>query len=534
MGLFFNYDNPVCNEGSTPVAFSYDPSISSLKELLLYEISQMSYYEVKMRELGENTERIADSVINYITLIVVNLDFKKDRFLTIIKNLYDEVQKLNQTYKEICRKKNIVFEPVLGEKLSFDKRKSEIKAVNLGEKQSLIKNTVFTKNKKMLNDIAIMLISNACLCITEIEDYGQNAGDKKFKIPELLKVINYDRITEQDIKKKILAFAKVNREIMLQLNGIITENYGPVEETEVDLSIRKGKCILVSGHFYKNLEMLLEAAKDEDINIYTHNDMLFSHSFSYFRKYKNFAGHYQRSVNNLQLDFASFPGAVLITKNSHTNFDLIRGSIFTPDNNPAYGLGKISGNDFSPLIEASKAEKGFSKNIFVNTITVGFNAEEILQKLNNIIDDIKAEKYKHLFIVGAVNYNLPADKYFEKLMQKLPDDCFAITFLNNTDRKNIWNIKTFADMTLMYQIFSELKKYKNILKNKITVFIPQCHFQTISYAFNMKILGIKNIYLSECCPNIINPSLLKGLSKIFGIKKVSDNPENDLKDILKL
>ena len=90
MGLFFNYDNPVCNEGATPVVFSYDPSIISLKELLIYELSQMAYYEEKLRKIGYNTGKITDLIINYVTLTVVNLDFQKDVFLNIIKNQSSE------------------------------------------------------------------------------------------------------------------------------------------------------------------------------------------------------------------------------------------------------------------------------------------------------------------------------------------------------------------------------------------------------------------------------------------------------------
>lgn len=103
MGLFFNYDNSVCNEGSTPVVFSFDPSITSLKELLIYELSQLSYYEFKMRELGEDTEKLTDAIINYITLTVVNLDFRKDQFLNVIKSIYDEVEKIKKNTKKFAK-----------------------------------------------------------------------------------------------------------------------------------------------------------------------------------------------------------------------------------------------------------------------------------------------------------------------------------------------------------------------------------------------------------------------------------------------
>ena len=533
MGLFFNYDNPVCNEGNTPVVFSYDPSITSLKELLFYELSQLSYYEVKLRALGKNTEKITDEIINFITLAIVNLDFRKEQFLNVIKTLYDEVQKLTQEYKECCKKQNVPFEPIIGEKLSFDKKKAQIQAVNFGEKQSLMKNTVFSKNKKMMSDIAIMLISNACLCITEIENYNFEVGSIKYKIPELLKNINYDDLSDKELKSKILNFAKINNQIMKQLHKIILDKYGPMQEIDVDLSIEQGKCILVSGHYYKNLEMLLDALKDEDINVYTHDDMLFAHSFSYFNKYKNLKGHYQRSINNLQLDFATFPGAVLITKNSYTHLDVIRGRIFTPDNNPAYGISKISENDFSPLINAAKKEKGFLKNIPINEITIGYNEDEIINKLNKIIGDFESLKYNHLFIIGTMNYNTVQSDYFNKLFELIPDNCFVISFSYNLKKKNFWHLDSFSDMSLFYKIFEEIKTHKNILKDKTTIFIPQCHLQTISHAFNMKIAGFKNVYLGECCPNVINPSLMNGLSKIFGIKKIN-NPKKDIKYMLKI
>lgn len=532
MGLFFNYDNSVCTEGATPAVFSFDPSISSLKELLIYELSLMSYYEVKLREIGENTEKIADEIINYITLTVVNLDFRKEQFLNIIKNIYDKAEKYKEHYKEICKKQNKECEILVGEKLAFKTKKEGIDAVNFGEKQSLIKNTVFSKNKKTLNDIAIMLISNACLCITELENYKVNVGDLKYKIPELLKVINHDKLSDEELQTVILNFAKDNKQIMDKHNETVLEQYGPIQVTDVDLSIIKGKCILVSGHCYKNLENLLEAVKDEDINVYTHNDMLFAHSFSFFHKYKNLTGHYQRSLNNLQLDFATFPGAVLVTQNSHPHLDVIRGRIFTPDNNPAYGISKISENDFGPLIQAAKESKGFKKNININEIKVGYDFEEIKSKFSEIIEKLKTNQYKHLFMIGLINYNIPQNLYFDKFFEILPDDCFTISFSYKRNKKNVMHIDSFYDISLIYSMLKKLSEYPDIIKDKTTVFLTQCQLPTISHCFNMKILGVKNIFISECCPNIVSPTVIEGMSNLFGIQQINDSPEKDLKQIL--
>lgn len=530
MGLFFNYDNSVCNEGATPVVFSFDPSITSLKELLIYELSQMAYYEVKLRELGEKTETLTDKIINYITLAVVNLDFRKNQFLNMIKNLYNEVESVKEQYISVCKSKDLPLELIIGEKLSFDSKKQGVDAVNFGEKQSIMKNTVFSKNKKLLCDIAVMLLSNACLCTTEIENYGINCGDVKYKIPEILKTVNYDNLTDKALQKKITEFAKINKEIMDKLNSVIFEKYGPSAEIDVNFSIEKGKCILVSGHYYKNLEMLLEAVKDENINVYTHNDMLTAHTFEFFQKYKNLKGHYQRSLNNLQLDFASFPGAVLITKNSHPHLDVIRGRIFTPDNNPAYGISKISENDFSPIIEAAKNEKGFVKNVPVATMSIGYNEEDIEKKINELIKNFAKHKYKKLFVIGQLNNSVEQIKYFEEFLEILPADTFAVSLSYNANIKNIWHINAYYDFNVAYKIFNRLQKQTDILE-KTTVFLTQCGLQTVSHVFNLKTLGIKDIYLGECCSSIINPTMVDGLKKLFKINKIT-TPKKDLKKIL--
>jgi hydroxylamine reductase (hybrid-cluster protein) len=227
----------------------------------------------------------------------------------------------------------------------------------------------------------------------------------------------------------------------------------------------------------------------------------------------------------------SFPGAVLITKNSHFNFDFIRGRVFTPDNNPAYGISKISENDFSPLIEAAKKEKGFTKNIKINEITVGYNIREIKEKLNEVIHGFHEGMYNKLIIIGANNYNIPQNGYFEELFDNLKDECFVLSFSYNNNKKNIWHINTFYNISLIYTILEELKQHKDILEKNTIAFITQCHLQTISHAFNLKILGINNIFITECCPNVINPSIFSGMKDIFGIKKISKDPKEDLKGL---
>ena len=171
--------------------------------------------------------------------------------------------------------------------------------------------------------------------------------------------------------------------------------------------------------------------------------------------------------------------------------------------------------------------------IKINEITVGYNIKEIQTKFSKIIDKLKTNKYKHLFIIGMMNYNTPQNLYFDKFFEILPENCYTISFSYKRNKKNVWHIDSYYDVSLTYTMFKELKKFPEILKEKTTVFLTQCQLSTISHSFNMKIIGVKNVYIGECCPNIINPSVIEGLKKLYGIKQISTSPQQDIRDILK-
>jgi len=57
--------------------------------------------------------------------------------------------------------------------------------------------------------------------------------------------------------------------------------------------------------------------------------------------------------------------------------------------------------------------------------------------------------------------------------------------------------------------------------------------QTISHILNIKNLGINSVYLGNCCPTAVNPTLIKGLDEVFNVKYIKTSPSKDLENILK-
>lgn len=529
MGLFFNYDNSVCNDGDATSVFSYDPTIYSLKELLVYELSQASYYGVKLRDSGEDITPVFDKILEFAGMILVNMDFRKEKLMSVIKSVYDFVLELEARYKSLCDAKGEAFEPLNGEKLSFGTKKNARHAVKFGEKQIMIKNTEFSKAKKQLTEIAVILVSHAIILVNEIERYEGNADNLKYKIPEIVNDIYFSDDNDDVLRKKVCEFANVSYDTLKALSDLIKSKYGPVVKTSVNLDIKQGKAILVSGHFFKNLENLLDAVEGSDINVYTHGEMMFAHAFSFFKKYRNLAGHYQLSLNNVAPDFAKFPGPVLITKNSLRNTDIIRGNIFTTDANPSYGLGKVEDNDFSPLINAADDAEGFLQNISIGSINTGFDENVLKNKVREILREINENKVERLFLIGLTNFNSEQNVYFEKFFEIVPENCKIISFSYGKQRENIIGTDTSGDSSLILSVIEELAKNPEIFREKVTVFLTQCNFRTILFAIKLKNLGVKNVFIGKCCPNVFSPTTVAGLRELFDVKKI-DLPEIDLSD----
>ena len=66
--------------------------------------------------------------------------------------------------------------------------------------------------------------------------------------------------------------------------------------------------------------------KDLNIDVYTHSNLLIAHAFAKFNSYPNLRAHYGDTTENCILDFSTFPGAILLTKNSRNTTEyLYRG-----------------------------------------------------------------------------------------------------------------------------------------------------------------------------------------------------------------
>lgn len=529
----FNYyadENIGFNDCAIQGNCSIDPVMYSLMEVLLYELKQITYYVVKLMELGYQNSALKEKIIRYISLIIVGYEFNRTEFEKLLREIDYEKKEVEKYFIKICEEKNIDCQ-VLRSSIKFDNF-DFTNIINQGERQAVQKNKSMSAEVKNLTEIILQLLKSASVRLLELEEYGTDCSKEADAILKLFNSLNFSTFNEAKLTRKINEFAEVNFDIHRKMHKAKEEYFGKIRPVKISTDIKKGPAILVTGQNLSDFEKLLEATKNDEINIYTHNGMIVAHAYPKFSEYKNLVGHFQKSLDNFQMDFSLFKGAILITQNSQHKFErLFRGRIFTTNYISGKGMRKIENENFSPLLEAAKEAKGFDNNLSGTSVLVGYDEEAVMDKLRDIIENIKSGKIKHLFIIGLINHSLFSLDYFNELVKDIPDDSYVISTAVMSDRENVFHLDSYFNTSLVYKILEKLKENVDFEQFPVSLFMTQCNLHTISHLFNLKQLGLKNIYLPECSSNIITPNMIKFLSNNFGFKQISKNPSKDLKKI---
>ncbi len=532
MSIFFNFNNPDSLLGQSSCPFSIDPSIPSLKELLFYEMKQICYYAVKLSEIEADIKVYRDRVIYLISIIGAHIDFKRNEIHKLITEIKEIKENIEKYYLEECKTKNINAQPL---KPYYDLQTgfSELStAIHEGERQCLFRNKILSQNKKYLYEIIINLVENSCLYLTEIDNYDIDEVDIKMSVIKLLNITNFPSMADEKWLSKVMEFSKLSFLLIEKLKDIILQTFGHLIKKEVSIRTKIGPAILVCGHHFKDLESILNATLNEEVNVYTHNGMVLAHTSPLTDKYPHLVGHFQKSTADTLIDFESFPGPILITRNSQISKNLIRGRIYTIDEYFSFGTSKIPDGDYSEIIQAAKESPGFKKEAEYGKITVGFDEEEILDKLHEIFEGIKSGKIKRVILIDLLKHYPYKNPYLEKLFDIIPDDYFVISLSYPSQKNNIWHIDSYYGYSVACKILSEFEKNFDISKLNFTAILTQCSIQTVTHILDFKNLGINSIYLGTCCPLIMSPTMKEGLKELFGVKYLGQDPEVDFKDIL--
>lgn len=356
--------------------------------------------------------------------------------------------------------------------------------------------------------------------------------------------VNFD--AERFIK---LAFdvGKINIETMKLLKKAHIERYGEPNPTEVFTGTRKGKGIIVTGHSLKVLEEILKQAKEENINVYTHSELLPAHGYPAFQKYENLVGNIGKAWYDQKEIFSKIPAVivgssncVLIPKEEYKNRMFTVGVVGLP------GVKHITGYNFKEIIEKAKGLPDIPEKEGDSILITGFSLSTILSSKEKIKELVKKGKIRRFFIIGGCDSPNPKNNYYRKFVEILPKDTIVITLACGKFRFNDLNLGDIEGIPRLIDIgqcndaivgidiinsLAELLEVKDINDLPVSYILMWMEQKAVAILWSLLSLGIKGIRIGPILPSWCNEEILKFLVDNFNLKLIGQ-PEQDLKEIM--
>ncbi|CAI5505619.1 unnamed protein product [Closterium sp. Naga37s-1] len=225
-----------------------------------------------------------------------------------------------------------------------------------------------------------------------------------------------------------LKCGEVNLRAMEILNTGHKGNFGTPEPSVVRTSAVAGKCILVSGHDIKDLYELLKATEGTGVNVYTHGELLPAHGYPELKRFKHLIGNYGGAWQLQKLEFAMFPGPIVVTTNC-----LLEPKPSYADR--IYALNAVGHKKvrhveerrFDPIIKQALAMEGFTHDEPMRSTMTGFGHDAVLQAAGTVVEGIKDGRINHIFLIGGCDGLEGERSYYKNLALSLPQETVVLT-----------------------------------------------------------------------------------------------------------
>lgn len=525
--MFYNYHEDYQYDSCISKGIcSINPRTSSLREVLVMYLKQLAFYTLKLKHLGLKNDSTEGIILNTLSGLMSNLEIGNQQFYKTLMSLKSIIIESIKTYKDVCKSKNIQIKS-MPSVIRLNKQLNISELIKLGEKEFSEKIKLVSQEKRNLFEVIFMVLKSICINLVEIQSYGLDDQTAYLEILYLLNTLNYPNSSAYIYKKKILKAIEIDFCLAKRLHRIKTERFGSQTEGEVSYSTRPNKCILVAGTNIQELKNVLDYTKDKSIDVYTHGDMIEVYTYPKFQEYKHLRGQFGKGIENCLLDFATFPGAILIAKHSLETIEyLYRGRLFTTDNFVPQGVIKIKDNDFTPLVNSALSARGFKKGQIHPSVKLGCTEEEFDTKMDEILSKMKS--LKNIVIFPTEMNTVLQKEYFESFISKTDDETLVISLSNIPCDKKVIVINSAPDICMLYKIFDRISSSAEENNVAISVFISKCDKHTISNILNLKKIGVNNVFLSKCTPIMLNPTLTETLKTEFDIRPTT-KPAEDLR-----
>lgn len=519
------------------------PEIANLQDLLIYQLKGISFYARHILDSGLNVDKSVVSFIeNCLFTTLTNVNFNVDDHVHLLK----QSQEIKNNLKNIVGTTDYITPSA-----AYELPETKADMLRDAPMAGIMYDKTLDPDIRSLRQTILYGLKG-------ISAYGHQARELSYYSDNVdnfyiiaLEAITDNTLTVEELIRLTLKTGDMAIEIMKKLDEANTTIYGNPSPHPVNVHIKKGPFIIVSGHDLKDLEMLLKQTEGLGINIYTHGEMLPSHGYEGLKKYKHLAGNFGGAWQDQQKQFDNLPGCILMTTNClmrprDTYKDRIYSTNVVGWDGIKYIEKKPDGEkDFSEIIKQSLELGGFTEEQEVKEILVGFGHEAALSHAGELVEAVKSKQIRHFFLIGGCDGARPGRSYFTDFATMVPDDCMILTLACGKYRFNKLDFGTVAGLPRLLDIGQCNDVYSAILISNaladafdtdvnglpLSLIVSWYEQKAVADLLALLSLGIKNIYLGPTLPAFLSPNVLQYLVDTFQLRLIS-NPEDDIKTCL--
>lgn len=520
------------------------PEVANLQDLLIFQIKGISCYANEIIKKGENVDKsIVKFVENTLFTTLTNVNFDADVHVELLRE--------SQRIKDDIRKKVGKIKNDTAH-VTYELPATKTEMLN----DSKIAGIMYDKD---LDPDIRSLRQTIVYGLKGISAYGHQARALGYYDDEVdnfyiraLEATTDDSMSVEELIRWTMRTGEMSLAVMKKLDEANTKTYDNPSPHKVNVNIKKGPFIIVSGHDLKDLEMLLEQTEGKGINVYTHGEMIPSHGYPELKKYEHLVGNYGGAWQDQQKQFDGIPGCILMTTNCLMRpRETYKDRIFSTnvvgwDGVKFIPKGKDGKKDFSEIIEKALELGGFEEDQEPHEITVGFGHHATLSNAETIVDAVKTGKIRHFFLIGGCDGARPGRNYYTEFAKKVPDDCIILTLACGKYRFNKLDFGTVAGLPRLLDVGQCNDAYSavriataladafgtSVNGLPLSIVLSWYEQKAVADLLALLSLGIKNIYLGPTLPAFLSPNVLQYLVDTFGLRLIS-TPEDDLKTCLK-
>lgn len=524
-----------------------DEPTAALQDLLIHQLKGVADYAAHARALGAADDEAAGFLAFAMFTTLTNVNFSQTRFVSLIRQGEELKARLRTRYERAAEQAGVQPETLTGS-AAFTPAPTTDGLIEQAESRGILAG-IDQAGPDVVGLRALNLygLKGVCAYIHHAAVMGYTDPAVSKDVEDALVYLGTDPDDVEDLLDHALGLGRTNLRVLDLLNRANTGTFGTPSPTTVRRTPVAGRAILISGHDFPGLAALLEQTAGTGINVYTHGEMLPAHGYPELRKYPNLVGNYGGAWQDQQVDFANFPGPIVMTSNCMIEpRAAYKHRIFT--NGPVGwpGVRHLDSHDFSEVIRAARAMPGFTQTEPEKLLHVGFGHQAVLELSDDLVGAVRRGDLAHIFVMGGCDGASPGRNYFREYADATPQNSLILTMgcakyrFNDLDLGELMGLPRLLDVGQCNDSYSAVRIAMGLAEAlgcgvndlPLTMVLSWFEQKAVAVLLTLLALGIRDIHLGPTLPAFLTPTAVQIVVERFGLHLIGEDPITDLRDAM--